>query len=91
MKIEVQNTQGTSIDVKRFHIPGTVLTGSCPECSEPYHEDFAVRYLSYPTVGLNTHTCYCPECDHEWAVTLKLTLGIELVNLHSDISEDDED
>lgn len=78
MKIVSKLKPGTEIDVKRFHLPGVKLVGMCPECDTRYQLDLAVDYLSNPLVGDNTHTCWCSDCDHEWEVTLKLGITLEL-------------
>lgn len=78
MRIEGKLKPGTEIDVKRFHLPGVVLIGKCPECGTKYVFDFAVNYLSYPIVGDKAHTCWCSECDHEWDVGLKFGITLEL-------------
>ncbi len=66
------------VDVKRLYVPA-VLEGKCPKCDADYTSDFMDHYLSYPTANEPFERgCYCQECMHEWKVTLKLNLTLEV-------------
>lgn len=69
------------LDVKRFYIPGYKLEGPCPKCQAPYERDFNEQYLSYPQANAPTEvTLYCGSCEHEWEVTMRLNITLELVS-----------
>ena len=60
-------------------MPGLKLEGTCPKCGAPYEWDFGDQYLSYPQANApNEVTCYCGPCEHEWKVTLRLNVTLEL-------------
>jgi hypothetical protein len=54
---------------KRVHLPGLILTDTCPNCTTPYERDFAVHpHLSYPKIGEPIElNAYCDVCGHEWS------------------------
>lgn len=65
------------VDCKRLHLPGVVLKATCPKCSAPCVQDFGDHYLSYPSMNApEVHTLYCTACEHEWPVTLTLTVSL---------------
>ncbi len=68
------------IDDKRFYMPGTRLVGNCPKCNASFEKDFGEEYLSYPKANapMLVHL-WCQECNHEWTVTTKLEVKLELV------------
>ncbi len=66
MKIE-SDGQPYEVGEKRFYMPGTIISGSCPKCGEAYEEDLEDNYLSYPTANEPfDQNCYCGKCEHEW-------------------------
>jgi hypothetical protein len=80
--MQVQGTvkPGIELEIKRCYLPGVSLEGTCPKCGAPYARDCEDDYLSYPTVNEPfKETCYCAKCQHEWKVTLRLTITLEVV------------
>jgi hypothetical protein len=76
MKIEGEYTAYIS-DVKRFHLEGAYIKGSCPNCDAEYIRD---NYFAYPTINEPFDlTCYCEECDHEWTVKIKIEVKLTLI------------
>ena len=56
-------------------------TSTCPKCQAPYERDFNEQYLSYPQANAPTEvTLYCGSCEHEWEVTMRLNITLELVS-----------
>ncbi len=82
MKITRSRTAyGDEIDVKRFYIPGTKLTGECPKCGAKVAIDFGNEYLSYPSANEDfVYTTYCHKCEHEWPLTLRLDVKLSMVS-----------
>lgn len=72
---------GETIDVKRFYLPGVVLTAQCPACGASCEKDYGgCDYLSFPVMGSPFDLgLYCRSCDHEWSVPAKLTVRLELL------------
>ena len=68
------------IDGKRFYLPGCSLSGICPKCSERFERDFREHYLAYPDANEPFDLClWCPKCDHEWVVRVRLNISLEIV------------
>lgn len=80
MPVTISNLEGgTTIDVKRMYVPSTLKT-KCPACGEELVQDFSREYLSSPPVNKPfQHGLYCCDCDHEFEVTLKLVMTLEVV------------
>jgi hypothetical protein len=84
MKVTGKPNVACDLEVKRFYIPGVVLSGKCPNCKAKWWEDFGDSYLSYPTANKPfDHGCCCPECDHEWTVRLRIDLAVSVVDLEN--------
>lgn len=66
------------VEVKRFYLPA-VLTCDCPACGVPAVCDMENDYLSYPMANkpFDQGLC-CRECEHEWNVSLTLTVRVEV-------------
>jgi len=64
----------------RFQFPA-VLEMCCPECGACHTKNFMGNdYLSYPTVNAPFEiVVWCPNCDAETPVKLKLTITLALV------------
>jgi len=68
------------IDDKRFRLPGCKLSGDCPHCGKKFERDFEEHYLSYPEANEAFDlVLWCPECDHEWTVRVRLHIALELL------------
>jgi hypothetical protein len=68
------------IEVKRFYVPGVVLTATCPKCGAVKEVDLGDHYLSYPKANEpNDYGFYCSECSHEWNRKILVTLKVELL------------
>ncbi len=67
------------LDVKRFHLPGVVISSLCPRCSAEVSDDLTLNHLTYPTVNqvFEHHMC-CGICDNEWKLRLILKVSLEL-------------
>lgn len=68
------------IDDKRFYLPDCKLSGDCPNCRAVFERDFREHYLSYPDANepFDLHL-WCPKCDHEWVVRVRLNISLEIV------------
>jgi hypothetical protein len=67
-------------DGKRFYIPGCKLSGKCPGCKKKFERDFGESYLGYPEANkVFDLTLYCPKCEHEWTVRVRLNVSLDLV------------
>ena len=74
-KIKIE--KGSSIDVKRFYLPGVEITTKCPKCGEEI-KYFGEDYLSYPIVGeIETLALYCSNCDINFLIDAKLNIELE--------------
>jgi len=80
MKVTVNKDAAVELDVKRFYVPGVMLTDDCPKCGERYARDLGDDYLSYPVANRPfDFTVYC-ECGHEWTAKLILRLSVEVAS-----------
>lgn len=81
MRAEVTPTQVFAIDDKRLHVAAT-LRVECPKCTKKRVYNFADRdYLSYvPANKPFPFTAYCVNCGHEWAISLLLTVRLEVAD-----------
>jgi hypothetical protein len=70
------------VDDKRFYLPGVKVEGECPACKKPFKRDLSTDpALGYPTANTPTKlNCWCPECEHEWSIPIKLSITVELVD-----------
>lgn len=66
------------MDLKRFYMGGVTLQDKCPKCGV-LHEDVDPM-INYPVMNqpFQMHM-YCDECEHEWSVTVQLTVSLALV------------
>jgi len=70
---------GCSIDVKRFYVPGVVVTADCPACNKTYTQDLSTDYLSYPVIGAPEDvTFWCDNCNADWTDKIVLKLSVEV-------------
>lgn len=83
--------KGTEIEVKRFYMPGVILSSKCPKCGENVEIDMDDEYISYPQVGENVVEFYheCNEEDgltEEWDVEFNLSISVveRLINMSND-------
>lgn len=62
---------------KRFYLPGTIITATCPKCGNKLEKDLGGDYLSYPETN-NEEGIYfcCGKCDTE--ITNKIIIRISL-------------
>jgi hypothetical protein len=69
------------LNIKRMYLPGVFIKVACPECGADTEWDGDIQYMSYPvpntdeTVGL-----YCDACGHDWDVTVRLNLSVEVLD-----------
>ena len=78
MKLE-KTVHNYTIQVKRLHLPYRI-DAKCPKCGEPYPNwitDFEHQcYFNYPKINeWEEHTLYCPECEHEQPIKLKINVS----------------
>lgn len=66
------------LDVKRFYLPGTVLSSECPKCKKTIKKDLGRGYLSYPVANapIDEHF-YCPDDESEWNERIILRITVE--------------
>lgn len=73
------NGESFSSDDKRFYTPH-VMTTECPECKETVERDCSSWYFAYPTFNSQFElTLHCDSCEHEWPVTVRLNLALEIL------------
>lgn len=83
----VNNTEPTTIEVKRFYTPFT-LYDNCPKCGSESTSLATGDYLSYPVVnGPERINFYCgkpidskSDCDTEWSKWICITLTAKEVD-----------
>lgn len=86
LKIVTDTNIRSGTDVKRFYIPGVVLTSNCPHCGESQSRDMGEHYLSYPETNSPVRVHFYHETkedsqgrseSHEWSeeVILSITLS----------------
>lgn len=79
MKLEPKPGAVKLVTEKRCYMP-VVLRGECPNCHGEYSRDFDDTYLTEPPCGVPFgETMWCPRCEHEWDVTLRLDVTLSLV------------
>jgi hypothetical protein len=67
-----------ALDVRRFHLPGVVLSSKCPTCKKMIKSDLGADYLSYPSTNTPTDVhFYCPDDDAEWDEQIVLRVTVE--------------
>ncbi len=74
-KIEIKI--GEEIGVKRFYMPGVLLSFNCRKCGKLMEKDYEQQYISFPTIGEQTEYFYCHECDTEHKMPINLKVSIE--------------
>ena len=76
----VVNGTTADLDVKRFYLPGTVVSATCWQCGKQVTHDLGRDYLGYPTVNAPQKLgLYCRACDSEMEVEIILKVSIEVV------------
>ena len=77
--IKNENTNGFTIDTKRFYIPFTVEV-KC-KCGHVITRDLSCQYLDYPVLGRPFDmNFWCVECDHEFSEKVELKVDLVSVN-----------
>lgn len=85
LKISKSSDISLSMDVKRFYIPGIILSSTCPHCSKIFEKNMEEHYLSYPeaNVPIDVHFYHETEEDaegnsssHEWSEKIILSISI---------------
>lgn len=67
------------VNVKRFYMPGVLVTKPCPKCGQPCTNDRGQEYFSYPTANSEVKLgLYCQPCDYEWEVKAFFTITLEV-------------
>lgn len=65
-------------DVKRFYLPITIEK-ECPYCKAKCIMDLNELYLDYPVFNSSDVLQFCcDECDREFEVDMKLTIGLQI-------------
>lgn len=74
----------TSLDIKRFYLPGMKISAECPECGETVTKNMKYEYFGYPAVNMFQDYIFYHECsksesgDYEWKEEFMLKLGVEI-------------
>lgn len=77
--LEIQGNPKGYIDVKRFSIPGLRSIETCPNCGE--RSEQPLPYFRDPVIGeWFNETLYCVTCDHEWDVSIRINIEVEVKN-----------
>lgn len=80
MSVKIEGTASGRVEMKRFLLPGVVQHQTCPECGHKRTKDYADEYLEFPFLNRTWALwCWCPECDHEWPIAVRLNVSLELV------------
>lgn len=73
-----KNDNPIELDVKRFYLPGVVLSAKCPKCKKTVKYDLGADYLSYPSINAPTDFhFYCPDDGAEWDEQIILRVTVE--------------
>lgn len=77
---KIVNTEDSfSVDVKRFYIPGTIISDTCAKCQNDCEFDLGDYYLAYPSANtVMNFNCNCSECSHTWSVSIQLHISVSL-------------
>lgn len=76
---------GHELNIKRFYLPGLVITATCPGCSRTLEWNGDIQYLSFPLVNEPfDERMYCEDCEEadresNPVVRLILRVGLEVV------------
>ena len=73
----IEFKKGSEIDVKRFYLPGILLSFKCKKCGKLMENDYDHQYLSYPEIGEQTEYFWCSECDTQHEMVINLNMSIE--------------
>lgn len=73
------------LNVKRFYVPGYVLSSKCPKCKLAQERDLGENYLSYPKTGEPLALCfYCEPCEENWEEHVVVRVSVELAPKQND-------
>lgn len=77
--LEKTSEEPFELNIKRFYIPGYVLTSECPKCKEVRKMDLGEQHLSYPKSGEpEALHFYCEGCEEEWQEHVIVRVSVEL-------------